>query len=144
MSVCKHALPSLHAEPSDRFGFEHVPVLGLQVPAAWHGSLAVHVTGLPPVQVPLWQPSVRVHALASLHVVPLAAAGFEHVPLAGLQVPATWHASLATHTVIRPGMHDPSWQVPPAAQALLSLHGVPLGADGLEQAPVLALQVPAT
>jgi hypothetical protein len=51
----------------------------------------VQTTGLPPVQVPFWQVSVRVQALLSLHVVPLAAFGFEQTPVAGLHVPATWH-----------------------------------------------------
>jgi hypothetical protein len=39
-----HALPSLHEVPFAATGFEHTPVLGLQVPATWHASLAVHVT----------------------------------------------------------------------------------------------------
>jgi hypothetical protein len=34
VSVCVHALPSLHEAPSLLFGFEHVPVAGLQVPAS--------------------------------------------------------------------------------------------------------------
>ena len=71
-------------------GFEHAPVAGLQVPAEWHASLAVHVTPVP-VHVPFVHASFEVQALLSLHVVPFAAAGFEHEPLAGLQVPATWH-----------------------------------------------------
>jgi len=32
-------------------------------------------------------------ALPSLHGVPFGAAGFEHAPVAGLQVPAVWQAS---------------------------------------------------
>jgi hypothetical protein len=54
-------------------GFEHAPVVVLQVPATWQGSLAVHVTGLLPVQAPFWQLSVCVQALLSLHEVPFAA-----------------------------------------------------------------------
>ena len=30
------ASPSLHEVPSGRAGFEHVPVMASQVPAAWH------------------------------------------------------------------------------------------------------------
>jgi hypothetical protein len=90
-SVWVHALPSLQVVPLVAVGFEHAPVLGLQVPATWHWSLAVHVTGLAPVQVPLWHVSVSVHALPSLQVVPFDAVGLEQVPLLGLQVPATWH-----------------------------------------------------
>jgi hypothetical protein len=39
--------------------------------------------------MPLWHPSFIVHALPSLHAVPFAAVGFEHVPLVGSHVPAT-------------------------------------------------------
>jgi hypothetical protein len=50
----------------------------------------VHVTAVP-VQTPAWQLSLVVQALPSLQLVPLAAFGFEHIPVAGLHVPATWH-----------------------------------------------------
>ena len=88
-SLRVHAFPSLQAVPSEDVGFEQVPELGSQVPATWHWSLAVHVTGFEPVQVPFWHASVWVHALPSLHVVPLLAVGFEQAPVLGLQVPAT-------------------------------------------------------
>ena len=71
MSPVVQALLSLHVLPFALVGFEHVPVLVLQVPAVWHWSMAPHTTGLPPTQVPLWQVSVCVHALLSLHVVPV-------------------------------------------------------------------------
>ena len=54
----------------------HNPVALSQVPAVWHRSEAVHTTGLPPVHAPVWQVSVWVQALPSLHAVPLAFAGF--------------------------------------------------------------------
>jgi hypothetical protein len=66
-----HASPSLHAVPLARAGFEHAPVDGLHVPAPWHWSDAVQVTGLPAAQIPDWHASAVVHALPSLHVVPL-------------------------------------------------------------------------
>jgi len=88
VSPVVQALPSLQALPLTLAGFEHVPVAGLQVPAMWHWSEAVQTTGLLPVHTPLWQVSVCVQALPSLHELPLAFAGFEHVPVAGLQVPA--------------------------------------------------------
>src|SRR5438093_95127 len=91
VSVWVQALPSLHDVPLAAFGFEQLPVAGSHVPATWHWSLAVHVTGLEPVHAPVWHVSVCVHALPSLHDVPLGALGFEHVPVAGLHVPATWH-----------------------------------------------------
>jgi hypothetical protein len=92
-SVCVHASSSLHAVPSAFAGFEQVPVAGLHVPASWHWSLAVQTTGFAPVHVPAWHVSLCVQASASLHTEPSGFAGFEHVPFAGLQVPALWHAS---------------------------------------------------
>src|SRR5213592_359323 len=47
--------------------------------------------GGPPTQLPFLQASSVVQASPSLQAVPLAFAGFEHVPVAGLQVPAVWH-----------------------------------------------------
>jgi len=89
----KQGLVPVHEAPFEAIGFEQVPDVGSHVPAAWHESLAVHVTGFEPVQVPAWQESVCVHALPSLHVVPFVAAGFEQVPLAGSHVPTAWHWS---------------------------------------------------
>ena len=106
-SLCVHALPSLHAVPFVATGFEHAPVLVLHVPAAWHWSLAVHVTGFVPVHVPLWHVSVCVHALPSLHAVPFVATGFEHAPVLVLHVPAVWHWSLALHVTVLDAVHAP-------------------------------------
>ena len=36
VSVCVHALPSLHAVPFGAAGFEQAPVPELHVPATWH------------------------------------------------------------------------------------------------------------
>jgi len=92
------SFPSPHGLLSLAFGFEHWPVLELQVPATWHWSSAAQTTALLPLHVPLWQVSVWVQALPSLHVVPFGAAGLEHWPVLALQVPATWHWSDAEHT----------------------------------------------
>jgi hypothetical protein len=89
LSLRVQALPSLHVVPSVTGGFEHTPVCVLHVPATWHWSCAVHTTGLPPWHAPTRQLSVRVQALASSHVVPSVAGGFEHVPVCVLHVPAT-------------------------------------------------------
>ena len=51
----------------------------------------MHVTEVPPVQVPFWQVSVWVQLLPSLHEVPFAAVGFEHAPVVESHVPAEWH-----------------------------------------------------
>src|SRR5205823_3003772 len=144
LSVCVQALPSLHAVPLLAFGLEHRPVAVLQVPATWHWSEAVQTTGLEPVQVPLWQVSVCVQALPSLHAVPLLAFGLEHWPVAVLQVPATWHWSEAVQTTGLEPVQVPLWQVSVCVQALPSLHAVPSLALGLEHWLVAVLQVPAT
>jgi hypothetical protein len=49
----------------------------------------VQTTGLPPEQVPVWQVSVRVHALPSLQTLPFGLFGFEQVPDIGLHVPTS-------------------------------------------------------
>ena len=85
------ALPSLQALPLIFTGFEHVPVVGEQVPTTWHWSEAVQTTGLLPVQTPLWQVSVCVQALPSLQGEPFAFGGFEQAPVEGSHVPAVWH-----------------------------------------------------
>jgi hypothetical protein len=91
MSVGVEALPSSHVAPSAFAGLEQTPVPVAHTPARWHESLGVQMTGLEPVHDPVWHVSLCVHAFPSSHTVPFAAFGFEHVPVAGLHVPATWH-----------------------------------------------------
>jgi len=89
VSDCVQAFPSLHDVPFGFAGFEQTPVAELHVPASWHWSLAVHVTGFDPVQTPDWQVSVWVQAFPSLHDAPFAFGGFEQTPVAGLQAPGS-------------------------------------------------------
>ena len=91
VSVWVQALPSLQAVPFGLAGLEQVPFAGLHVPASWHWSDAVHITGFDPMQMPVWQVSVCVQALPSLQLAPSALSGFEHTPVAGLHVPTSWH-----------------------------------------------------
>ena len=93
------ALPSSHDVPSAFAGFEQTPVAGLHVPAAWHWSCAVHVTGLPPVHAPAWHASPLVQPFPSLHDVPFALGGLEHVPVSAPQAPASWHWSDAEQLI---------------------------------------------
>jgi hypothetical protein len=72
-------------------GFEHEPLAGSHTPAPRHWSAAGQVTGLPPLQVPPWQASVRVQALPSLQPEPSVLEGLEQTPVMGLQAPALWH-----------------------------------------------------
>ena len=71
VSDCVHALPSLHAAPFGFEGFEQTPVDELQVPALWHWSLAVQVTGVPATHAPAaLQVSAPLHKFASAQLVP--------------------------------------------------------------------------
>jgi hypothetical protein len=51
----------------------------------------VQTTGFAPVHAPPWHVSLCVQPLPSLQGALSAFAGLEHAPVAGLQVPATWH-----------------------------------------------------
>jgi hypothetical protein len=104
----------------------------------------VHTTGFPPVHVPLWQVSVRVQALPSLHEVPLSFAGFEHRPVAVLHVPASWHWSLAVHATGLLPMQLPAWQVSVCVHPFPSLQAVPSSFVGLLHVPVAPSQIPAS
>ena len=138
-SDCVQALPSLHEVPFAAAGFVHVPVAGLHVPATWHWSDDVQTTGLVPVHTPAWQASLWVHALPSLHDAPLAAAGFEHAPFEGSQVPATWHWSKAVQVTGLLPVQTPAWHESVCVHALPSLHDVPFAAEGFEHVPVAGL-----
>ena len=85
------AVPSEQAVPSSAAGLEHAPVAGSQVPASWHWSAAVQMTALPLTQVPACQVSDWVQASPSEQAEPSALAGLEQAPVAGSQVPASWH-----------------------------------------------------
>jgi hypothetical protein len=80
-----HAFPSLHGVPSAFAGFGQ-PLAGSHVPTSWHWSLAVHVTVTPLPHTPAWHVSPAVHALLSLHTVPLGLGTLEQAPVAGLHV----------------------------------------------------------
>src|SRR5205814_1683566 len=98
--------------------------------------------GLLPTQAPDWQLSVWVQALPSLQAVPSALAGFEHVPVLGLQAPATWHWSGAGHATGLPPTQAPDWQVSVWVQALPSLQAAPSILAGFEHRPVPELHTP--
>jgi hypothetical protein len=105
--------------------------------------MAPHVTGLDPTQEPELQVSVRVHALPSSQTVPLGAGGLEHVPDAGLQMPATWHWSEAVQATEFEPTHAPAEHASVCVHALPSLQLVPSAAAGFEQAPLVGSQAPA-
>jgi hypothetical protein len=98
--------------------------------------------GVPGVHAPDWHVSEPLHTVASLHAVPFGFAGFEQVPFAELQVPASWHASEAMQTTGFAPVQAPDWQVSVCVQALPSAQAVPFGFAGFEQVPFAGLQVP--
>jgi hypothetical protein len=78
------------------------------------------------------------------HEVPSCWGGFEHVPVDGEHVPATWHESSGVQlTVVVGEPQAPFWQVSPLVQALTSSHAAPLALFGLVQMPVPGSQAPA-
>src|SRR5438477_10884557 len=121
-SVGVQALPSSQPVPSGLAGLLQTPDAGLQMPAVWHWSAAVHTTGLAPTQAPAAQVSVRVQALPSSHGAPSSLAGLLQTPEAGLQTPAVWHWLAAVHTT---GFGPPpatAGQAAVGVQGLASLH----------------------
>ena len=135
------AFPSSHLAPSALAGFEHMPVVGSQVPPVWHWSLAGQAWFMPPVHMPFLQVSPVVHIFPSSQVVPSGLAGSEHMPVAGSQVPAEWHESLAVQAMVVP-VHTPALHESPVVQALPSLHVAPSAFAGFEHMPVAGSQVP--
>src|SRR5215813_9370574 len=142
VSAWVQAFPSLQLVPSAFAGLEQMPVCGSQVPALWHWSVVVQVTGFVPTQAPAWQESLWVQALPSLQLVPSAFAGFEQVPVCGSQVPALWHWSVAVQVTGFAPTQVPAWQESLWVQALPSLQLVPAGFAVFEQVPVCGSQVP--
>jgi hypothetical protein len=124
--ACVHALSSSHPVPFGFAGCEHCPFAGLHVPAMWHSSAAVHVTGFEPVHVPPWHEEACVQALPSSQPVPSGAFGVVHPPVAGLHVPASLHVVAPPHETGLLPVHTPAWQLSVCVQAFWSLHAVPV------------------
>src|SRR5947199_10867780 len=116
-SVRVQALPSSQPVPSGLAGLLQTPDAGLQMPAVWHWSAAVHTTGLAPTQAPAAQVSVRVQASPSSQGAPLGLAGLLQTPVAGLQAPAAWHWSAAVRRAGLEPRHAAAAQVSVRVQA---------------------------
>jgi hypothetical protein len=89
-SALSHALPAARQIAPALPGVLTQPLSTLQESTV-QGFWSSQLTPEPPAQVPAAHTSLAVQALSSLQVVPSGAAGFEQTPVAGLQVPATWH-----------------------------------------------------
>src|SRR5204863_15039 len=87
VSLKVHALPSSHA----------APVLGVTVQLDVPLQVRVlHWSEVQVIAVPTHRPlpsqvSLKEQASPSSHGAPSALAGFEHSPVAGLHMPASWH-----------------------------------------------------
>src|SRR5262249_60610252 len=101
--------------------------------------VAVEATGLGPRQPPAAQPSLCVQALPSLHGAVLLV---WTPPVAGLQESLV-HGLPSSQLGAAPPTQMPPLQVSLVVQALPSLQALPLVFWGLEQTPVVVLQVPA-
>jgi hypothetical protein len=142
-SFVVHPLPSLQLVPSGAFELEQAPVVGLQVPATWHGPLAVQATGFEPVHVPPAHAYAWLQRFVPVQAVPSGAVGFEQAPVAVLQVPMVWQASCAVQTTGLLPAQTPAWQESLRVHALPSLQAAPFARAGFEQVPFAGLQVPA-
>src|SRR3989442_933192 len=134
--------------PSALVGVEQVPVAGSHVPATWHWSRAVQVTGsLGPQQPPFWEAVWVEAALPTAAARPAAVVGVEAVPVAGHHLPARGRWWGGGQVVRVSGLLPPQlafWQVSVGVQGLPSLHAVPSAVLGFEQVPVAGSHVPAT
>jgi hypothetical protein len=83
VSVPLQRLPSLHEEPLGSAGFWH-PETGSQLSVVQELP-SLQVSGVPVVQVPVWQVSSPSQTFPSLHEEPLGSAGFWH-PETGSQL----------------------------------------------------------
>ena len=82
-------MPSEQVVPLGRGEASHASEVSLQTPMLHWLVCAEQSRAGPAVHVPAWHVSLTEQNSPSLHVVPLGALGFEQVPEAGLQTPAT-------------------------------------------------------
>jgi hypothetical protein len=106
-----------------------------------HGLASSTGGAVPARHVPAWQSSAPLQTVASAHEAPSGLSGFEHTPVVGLQVPASWQASRATQVTAVPETHSPvALHVSAPLHALPSAQLVP-AATGVWLTPVEASQL---
>ena len=74
--------------------------------------------------------------------VPSAASGSEHEPVAGSQMPGTWHWSAAEQTTGSAPVQTPARQESDRVHRSPSSHGIPSASGGSVQMPVLVTHTP--
>jgi hypothetical protein len=107
-------------------------------PSVVHTLPSLQLSGVPAVQVPLWQLSAPLHTLPSRHGVPFRTDAFVQ-PVAGLQASVV-HTFPSLQLGAVPGAHAPFWQVSAPLQAFESLQAVPFDTFVCWQ-PKVGLQV---
>ena len=116
------ALPSLQLDPLAALTWVH-PSLTSHASVV-HGKLSSQLGAAPPLQTPLAQASLVVHAEPSLQVVPSLTAALVH-PLAASH-PSVVHALPSSQLATPLGLHTPAVQTSPVVQASLSVHALVL------------------
>jgi hypothetical protein len=139
----KQELVPLQGVPGTAGGFEHMPFIGLHLPATWQPSLAVQLTESVPAHVPATHAYVS-HAfgLETAQLPPVTGLGAVHVPVPGWHVPGVLHSGAVHVTGLDP-THAPVWHVYFVKQRFVPVHGVPVSGAGAEHVPVVGLHVPA-
>jgi hypothetical protein len=146
-SLRVQALASSQPVPSV-FGLAlQAPVMESQVPVLQASFRAAQLTAVPRLHVSV----VRSHVSTPLHASASTQSAFlvqPHLLVSKLHPPgstqlSTLQAILSSHVTAVPP-HTPLVHLSPLVQALPSPHAVLSGLLGLLQAPVLALQVPAS
>ena len=107
VSFVVHALPSLHG--AVLLVCTH-PLAELQLSSV-HTLPSLQFRAGPPTHKPPTQVSFVVHALLWSQVVPSRLFGLLHTPVAVLQVPTSWHWSVAEHVTGLAPTHTPCWQL---------------------------------
>src|SRR5262245_39239378 len=128
-------LVSAHDVPFKR-GVFWQPKAGSQVSVV-QACESLQLSGVPAVQVLLWQVSAPLQTLPSLHAVPFATPAKAH-PVAGLQVSVV-HGLPSLQTSAVPAVQTPLWQVSLPLQRFASAHEVPFESAVAVQ-PVVGLQ----
>jgi hypothetical protein len=85
--------------------------------------LSLQLSGVPAVQVPLWQVSAPLHTVLSGQAVPFVTATFWQ-PVVALQLSVV-HTLLSLQLSGVPAVHVPFWQVSEPLQTVASRQGVP-------------------
>ena len=109
-----------------------------------HGLPSSQSVRAPATQAPATHWSFTLQRDPSSQGVPLGTGSVVHAPLAGSQLPASWHASGAVQTTGSPPRQAPASHVSRRVQSSPSLQRLPSGWVGFEQVPVCGSHVPAS